>query len=99
MAIEDSGSGISPELLPRLFSPFVTGRKREGPRPGTGLGLAIARGIIEAHGGSITIESTEGAGSVAKVRIPRLALVGARATASMPTPGRGGEVGRGFEIA
>ncbi|ATB49229.1 sensor histidine kinase [Corallococcus macrosporus] len=51
--VEDSGPGISPALMPRLFQPFVTGRKREGPRPGTGLGLAIARGIAERHGGGL----------------------------------------------
>ena len=49
LAIEDSGPGVPPELQERLFQPFVTARKREGPRPGTGLGLAIARGIVERH--------------------------------------------------
>lgn len=60
--VEDSGAGIPPELLPRLFQPFVTGRKREGPRPGTGLGLAIARGIIERHGGNIRAGRSEALG-------------------------------------
>ncbi|XXF80359.1 HAMP domain-containing sensor histidine kinase [Myxococcaceae bacterium GXIMD 01537] len=53
VAVEDSGPGISPELLPRLFEPFVTGRGRDDARPGTGLGLAIARGIAERHGGQL----------------------------------------------
>jgi len=57
--VEDSGPGIPPELLPRLFQPFVTGRKREGPRPGTGLGLAIARGIVERHGGTLRASRSE----------------------------------------
>jgi signal transduction histidine kinase len=57
--VEDSGPGIPGELLPRLFQPFVTGRKREGPRPGTGLGLAIARGIIERHAGNIRAGRSE----------------------------------------
>ncbi|MCP3100105.1 HAMP domain-containing histidine kinase [Myxococcus sp. K15C18031901] len=57
--VEDSGPGIPPELLSRLFQPFVTGRKREGPRPGTGLGLAIARGIVERHGGTLRASRSE----------------------------------------
>ncbi|GEL73969.1 sensor histidine kinase [Myxococcus virescens] len=63
--VEDSGPGIPPELLPRLFQPFVTGRKREGPRPGTGLGLAIARGIAERHGGRLSAGRSEALGGAA----------------------------------
>jgi len=54
----DQGAGISPALLPRLFTPFVQGDAREG---GLGLGLAIAKGIITLHGGAITARS-EGPG-------------------------------------
>lgn len=53
LTIEDSGPGIPPEVQDRLFAPFVTSRRREGPRPGTGLGLAIAAGILERHHGRI----------------------------------------------
>lgn len=49
MSIKDSGSGISEEMLPRLFTKFSTDRERGG----TGLGLFIAKNIIEAHGGKI----------------------------------------------
>ncbi len=59
VVIEDAGPGISPEIAPRLFQPFVTGRKREGPRPGTGLGLATARRIVERHGGTIRAGKSE----------------------------------------
>jgi signal transduction histidine kinase len=71
VTVEDSGPGIPPELLPRLFQPFVTGRKREGPRPGTGLGLAIARGIVERHGGKIQAgRSGELGGARFEVELP-----------------------------
>jgi signal transduction histidine kinase len=70
--VEDSGPGIPPELLPRLFQPFVTGRKREGPRPGTGLGLAIARGIIERHGGRIAAGRSEQGGARFELVLPSL---------------------------
>jgi len=61
LRITDSGPGIPAETLPRVFEKFVQARISEtnpGGRPdGTGLGLAIAKGIVEAHGGSITAES------------------------------------------
>lgn len=72
LCVEDSGPGIPPELLPRLFQPFVTGRGRDAPRPGTGLGLAIARGIVERHGGTIRAgASKELGGARFDVELPR----------------------------
>src|SRR5215213_3609227 len=53
IAIEDTGTGISPEILPRLFSKFAT----ESHTGGTGLGLFISKNIIEAHGGKIKGEN------------------------------------------
>ncbi|HZI11814.1 MAG TPA: ATP-binding protein, partial [Myxococcus sp.] len=80
---EDSGPGIPSELLPRLFQPFVTGRKREGPRPGTGLGLAIARGIIERHGGSIGAGRSEAlGGALFEVEMPLVQPVSLAAAVS-----------------
>jgi signal transduction histidine kinase len=70
-AVEDSGPGIAEELLPRVFEPFVTGRKREGRRPGTGLGLAIARRIVERHGGTIGAGRSELGGARFDLRIPQ----------------------------
>ena len=66
VTVHDTGSGIEPELLPHVFDRFAKGA---GSR-GSGLGLAIARGLVEAHGGSIDVESTPGRGSTFRFRIP-----------------------------
>jgi two-component system sensor histidine kinase BaeS len=56
--VSDTGEGIRPEDLPHVFERFYRGEKsRSRTTGGSGLGLAIARGIIEAHGGSIDVES------------------------------------------
>jgi len=65
--IRDSGEGIPPEDLPRIFERFYRGeqartRDLSGQR-GAGLGLAIARGLVEAHGGTISVESVLGKGT------------------------------------
>jgi len=65
--ISDTGSGISPEQLPRIFDPFFT------TRPvgfGPGLGLATCHGIVRSLGGEIQVESKPGAGSTFRVLIP-----------------------------
>jgi two-component system sensor histidine kinase HydH len=66
LAVTDTGSGIPPELLPRVFEPYVTTKTR-----GLGLGLAIARRIVEAHGGRIEAESGAGRGTCFRVTLPR----------------------------
>ncbi len=82
--IEDSGSGIVPSLLPRVFEPFVSGRvaadsqpdgARSGSRRGHGLGLAICRQLVERAGGSIAVRSTLGLGTCFTVRLPEAAEV------------------------
>jgi signal transduction histidine kinase len=65
--VKDSGEGIAEENLPRIFDPFFT-TKEEGK--GVGLGLAVVYGIVEAHGGSIDVESSVGAGTTFTVRLP-----------------------------
>jgi len=66
VTVTDTGEGISPELLPRVFDRFV-----RGPRStGTGLGLAIAKDIVEAHGGAIAAESQPGKGTTLRFTIP-----------------------------
>ncbi len=64
--VSDTGEGITPEDLPRVFERSFRGersRTRAGTGDGAGLGLAIARGLIEAHGGEISVESQPGRGS------------------------------------
>lgn len=65
--IRDTGTGIAPEHLPRIFDPFFTTKP---PGHGTGLGLSICRGIVEAHGGEIRVQSRLGKGSVVRVLLP-----------------------------
>jgi signal transduction histidine kinase len=72
LKVEDSGPGISLELMPRLFQPFVTGRGREGTRPGTGLGLAIARSIVERHHGKITASRSSLGGAELEMILPKV---------------------------
>jgi two-component system sensor histidine kinase HydH len=66
LMVTDTGSGIPPELLPRVFEPYVTTKTR-----GLGLGLAIARRIVEAHGGRIEAESQVGQGTSFRITLPR----------------------------
>ena len=62
--VTDSGAGVSPEAIDKVFNPFFTAR--EG---GTGLGLAISHRIVEAHGGEIAAENVPGGGARFAVRI------------------------------
>ena len=62
------GVGISDEMRDRLFSPLTTGKAK-----GTGLGLAVVKGIVDAHGGTITFESEKGTGTTFTVTLPRSA--------------------------
>ncbi len=71
LRVADTGCGIAPEELGRVFERFYkTDRSRGRDGEGTGLGLAIARHTVEAHGGSIEGESTPGVGSVFIVLLP-----------------------------
>ena len=65
--IRDTGCGIAPEDLPRVFDPFFTTRPQE---IGTGLGLSMCHGIITALGGDIAVESTLSVGTTIRVSIP-----------------------------
>jgi signal transduction histidine kinase len=64
----DSGEGIAPELLPRVFEPFVRG---QGGGPGMGLGLATVKRLVEGHSGSVGVWSAPGRGSRFWFELPR----------------------------
>jgi two-component system OmpR family sensor kinase len=69
--IQDEGIGISEEDQRRLFEPFFrVDRSRNRATGGLGLGLVLARRVVEAHGGTLTIESEAGKGTTARVVLP-----------------------------
>ncbi len=65
LSVVDSGQGIAPELLSRVFDPFFTTREE-----GSGLGLPICQNIVRHYGGRLTLASTPGEGTRAQVRLP-----------------------------
>ena len=67
LEVADTGTGISPEILGRIWDPFFT-TKEEGK--GTGLGLATVRGIAANHGGFVTVDSELGRGTTFRVYLP-----------------------------
>lgn len=74
IAVHDTGDGITPENLKNVFRPFFTtksGKDRPATGSGSGVGLAFCRRIVEAHGGSIAVESQVGQGSTFTVRLPK----------------------------
>src|SRR6266540_365288 len=74
--VGDTGMGISSELLPRIFEPFIQGTHSECGEQGLGLGLALVRRLVELHEGSVEARSDgEGAGTVFVVRLPLAAPV------------------------
>lgn len=67
LEVADTGSGMPPEVQARIFEPFFT---TKAPGTGTGLGLSLCQGIIESHGGTISVESRAGRGTVFYVTLP-----------------------------
>lgn len=70
ITVQDSGRGISPEHLPRIFDRFYQVARGQGSGRGQGLGLAIVKTIVERHRGSISVESVPGEGSTFMVLLP-----------------------------
>lgn len=65
IAVTDSGRGLTPEEIDRVFTPFFTTKHK-----GTGLGMTISRRIVEQHGGTIGVESAPGRGTTVTIRLP-----------------------------
>lgn len=81
IAVADTGSGITPDELPRVFERFYRSDKsRERAHGHSGLGLAIVREIVEAHGGRVTVESEPGRGTTFRMTVP--------ASSGRPAPAR-----------
>jgi two-component system NtrC family sensor kinase len=72
--VADSGSGIAPEHLKRIYDPFFTTKTmpRPGDKRGTGLGLSVTYGIIQEHAGKIRVESAVGSGTTFHIEFPLL---------------------------
>ncbi|MGO8757612.1 MAG: ATP-binding protein [Terracidiphilus sp.] len=68
--VSDSGSGIAPEHLKRIYDPFFTTKNIPGDRRGTGLGLSVSYGIIQEHAGKINVESSVGSGTTFHLEFP-----------------------------
>ncbi|HSM25674.1 MAG TPA: sensor histidine kinase, partial [Anaerolineaceae bacterium] len=72
VSVRDTGEGINPQDLPHVFERFYRGEKsRNLSGGGAGLGLAIAKGIVEAHKGNITVESTPGQETTFTFSLPK----------------------------
>ena len=67
ISFADTGNGIAPEIREKIFDPFFTTKE---PGYGTGLGLTVSYGIIDEHGGNISLETVAGAGSTFKIWLP-----------------------------
>ena len=75
MRVRDSGAGIAPEHLPHVCERFYrVDAARARARGGTGLGLAICKSIVDAHGGTLEIESEVGRGTTVSVTLPGVEL-------------------------
>ena len=74
LRVEDRGIGIAPADLDQIFEPFYRGKESiEGQIHGNGLGLSLVRQIVEAHKGTIRVESEPGRGSTFSIRLPVVA--------------------------
>ena len=83
--VRDQGMGIAPKHLPRLFERFYrVDKARSRKLGGTGLGLAIVKHIIQAHGGRVTVQSTQGRGSTFTLHLPKTSKQNRGSAGGMP---------------
>jgi signal transduction histidine kinase len=88
IGVRDTGRGISEEQLPHLFDPYYQATRGD-QGIGTGLGLSIIKYLTELHGGTISVESVPGTGSIFTVRLPKVATIDTQPTApndAQPVP-------------
>ncbi|MDQ3722055.1 MAG: ATP-binding protein, partial [Actinomycetota bacterium] len=93
ITVADTGPGIPPEEVRRLFDRFFRGATDGRKSPGTGLGLAIVKSLVDLHGGAIDVQSTLGRGTTFTVRLP--AAAGGAMSAARPAAGHAGAGGVG----
>ncbi len=86
LVVRDAGPGIPPEEQPSIFERFKKAASHQGKKEGFGLGLYIVRQLVEAHGGSIRVESAVGAGAAFTVELP-LRPVSREVDGGEPSPG------------
>ncbi len=90
VSVTDTGEGISPEALEKLFSPFERLGAEEGPVEGTGLGLVVTKGLVEAMDGRLHVESVVGTGTTFAFELPTEASAADREElAQVPAPAAG----------
>ena len=68
--VEDQGAGIPAESLARIFEPYYRAPEAAGTARGAGIGLAVVKSLVEAHGGSIRVESAHGVGTRVVFSVP-----------------------------
>jgi signal transduction histidine kinase len=87
LTIQDTGEGMTEEVLERAFEPFFT---TKDPNEGTGLGLSVVHGIVKAHEGAIAIDSRVGAGTTVRIWIPATTQSKVALETAGTSPGAGG---------
>lgn len=88
LTVEDSGKGIPPELIDKIFDPYFTTKDQD---KGTGLGLSIVHGIVKAHSGNILVDSQQGEGTTFSVFLPLADQTTSDTKESPPTELPGGD--------
>ncbi len=94
LLVRDSGSGMTPDVMRRIFDPFFSTKAGpdESGKGGTGLGLSMCRDIIEAHHGRIRVDSTVGKGTAFTIKLPAVVVTAPSSapTTSTPSPALAG---------